>query len=58
MNPVTFKTSTVVGVLLDHGLGEALLLRTLLLRSPTVLLTNEIGHETALMSTIKKLSVE
>ena len=30
------KTSTVVGVLLDHGLGEALLLKTLLLRSPTV----------------------
>ena len=32
MNPVALKTSTVVGVLLDHGLGEALLLR-----SPTVL---------------------
>ena len=31
MNPMTFKTSTVVGVLLVHGLGEALLLR-----SPTV----------------------
>ena len=37
MNPVAFKTSTVVGVLLDHGSGEALLLRTLLLRSPTVI---------------------
>ena len=30
------KSSMVVGVLLDHGLREALLLRTLLLRSPTV----------------------
>ena len=36
MNPVAFKTSTVVGVLLDHGLEEALLLRTLLLRGPIV----------------------
>ena len=32
MNPVAFKTSTVVGALLNHRLGEALLLR-----SPTVL---------------------
>ena len=36
MNPVVLKTSTVVGVLFDHGLREAPLLRTLLLRSPTV----------------------
>ena len=37
MDPVTSKTGAAVGVLLDHGLGEALLLQTLLLRSPTVL---------------------